>query len=50
MGVDDTYFAASGDAAAGARTGGPLGRPVVTGSRRTGLFRREPVVVELRPA
>ena len=37
-------------AAAAARPGGPLGRPAVTGTRRTGLFRREPVTVELGPA
>ncbi len=53
MGIDHTYFAAPGDgdaAAAAARPGGPLGRPAVTGTRRTGLFRREPVTVELGPA
>ena len=53
MGIDHTYFAAPGDgdaAAAAARPGGPLGRPAVTGTRRAGLFRREPVTVELGPA
>ncbi len=35
-------------AAAAARPGGP--RPAVTGTRRTGPFRREPVTVELGPA
>jgi len=53
MGIDYSYFVAPGDAdaaAAGTGPGGPLGRPVVTGSRRTGWFRREPVTVELGPA
>ncbi|WP_100498077.1 hypothetical protein [Geodermatophilus chilensis] len=53
MGVDHTYFAARGDAdaaAAGSRPGGPLGGPTVTGTRRIGWFRREPVTVELGPA
>ena len=52
MGIDYVYFAADDDAiAAGAlsRPGGPLGRPEVTGQRRRGLFRTEPIVQELGP-
>lgn len=53
MGIEYVYFRAQDDDAAAAaerRPGGPLGLPEVTGSRRTGLFRREPVVTELGPA
>ena len=53
MGIDHTYLVAPGDAdaaAAGVRPGGPLGRPAVTGTRRTGWFRREAVTVEFGPA
>ncbi|TFV51719.1 hypothetical protein [Blastococcus sp. TF02A-35] len=52
MGVDYVYFLADDDAAAAAaltRPGGPLGWPEVTGHRKTGLFRTEPVVTELGP-
>ncbi|HEX2174570.1 MAG TPA: hypothetical protein VHG70_01560 [Nocardioidaceae bacterium] len=53
MGIDLAYFAAEDDeSAAGAesRPGGPLGWPTVTGRRRVGLFRKEPVVESLGPA
>ena len=53
MSLDTAFFTATSDAdAAGAedRPGGPLGWPAVTGHRRTGLLRREPVRVELGPA
>ena len=53
MGIDLAYFTAPDDAsaaAAEARPGGPLGWPVVTGTRKTGLFRKEPVVETLGPA
>ncbi|WP_346618856.1 hypothetical protein [Blastococcus montanus] len=52
MGIDLDYFLAEDDGAAAralSRPGGPLGRPEVTGHRKTGLFRREPVVTELGP-
>jgi hypothetical protein len=47
------YFTAADDAAAAEaerRPGGPLGWPEVTGHRKAGLFRKEPVVTELGPA
>ena len=53
MGIDHVYFLAGDDDAAAnavARPGGPLGWPEVTGHRRTGLFRTEPIVTELGPA
>jgi len=53
MSFDVAFFTAAGDAeAAGAenRPGGPLGWRAVAGHRRTGLLRREPVMVELGPA
>ncbi len=53
MGMDLAYFRAADDleaAAAEARPGGPLGWPHVTGRRRVGLFRTEPVTAELGPA
>ncbi|WP_176445558.1 hypothetical protein [Blastococcus mobilis] len=53
MGMDLAYFTVPGDAdatEAGARPGGPLGWPYVTGQRRVGLFRREPMMAELGPA
>jgi hypothetical protein len=51
--MDLAYFAAPDDASAGAaeaRPGGPLGWPVVVGSRRTGMFRKEAVVESAGPA
>ena len=53
MSFDVAFFTATCDAeAAGAedRPGGPLGWRAVAGHRRTGLLRREPVMVELGPA
>lgn len=53
MGMDLAYFTAAGNAdaaEAGARPGGPLGWPYLTGQRRVGLFRWEPVTAELGPA
>ncbi|HET6968145.1 MAG TPA: hypothetical protein VFI44_07700, partial [Ornithinibacter sp.] len=53
MGMDLAYFSAPTDAAAAqaqSRPGGPLGWPVVTGHRRAGLFRKEPVLEALGPA
>lgn len=53
MGIDLAYFTAPDDASAAqaeARPGGPLGWPVVTGTRRIGLFRKEPVLESLGPA
>ena len=53
MGMDLAYFSAPTDAAAAqaqSRPGGPLGWPVVTGHRRAGLFRKEPVLETLGPA
>lgn len=53
MGMDLAFFAAPDDERAleaERRPGGPLGWPEVTGSRRSGLLRREPVVTELGPA
>lgn len=52
MGIDYAYFAARDDASAAeseSRPGGPLGWPVVTGSRKTGIFRKEPIVETLGP-
>ncbi|WP_147251721.1 hypothetical protein [Blastococcus sp. TF02-8] len=52
MSTDYVYFLADDDAAAAealTRPGGPLGWPEVTGQRKTGLFRKEPVVTELGP-
>ncbi|RBY90469.1 hypothetical protein DQ244_13620 [Blastococcus sp. TBT05-19] len=52
MGVDYVFFRADDDAAAAEalnRPGGPLGWPEVTGHRRTGFFRKEPIVTELGP-
>lgn len=52
MGVDYVYFLAADDVAAGeavSRPGGPLGWPEVTGYRKTGVFRTEPIVTELGP-
>ncbi len=53
MTMDLAYFAAPDDEAALAaerRTGGPLGWPQVTGDRRSGLFRKRPIVTRLGPA
>lgn len=53
MGLDLAYFTAPDDASAAqaeSRPGGPLGWPVVTGTRRVGLFRKEPVLDSLGPA
>lgn len=53
MGLDLAFFAAPDDERAleaERRPGGPLGWPEVTGSRRSGLLRREPVVTVLGPA
>ena len=53
MGIDLAYFAAASDVEAGEaerRPGGPLGWPHVSGTRRVGLFRKEPVMAELGPA
>jgi hypothetical protein len=52
VGIDLAYFAAEDDnsaAAAEARPGGPLGWPTVTGHRKVGLFRKEPIVESLGP-
>lgn len=52
MGIDVAFFAAPDDRAAvevGGRPGGPLGWPVMTGHRKTGWLRREPVITELGP-
>lgn len=51
--MDVAYFVPADDveaAEAAARPGGPLGWPHVTGFRRVGIFRREPVTVQLGPA
>jgi hypothetical protein len=53
VGIDLAYFSAEDDesaAAAEARPGGPLGWPTVTGQRKAGLFRKEPIVESLGPA
>ena len=53
MGIDLAFFAARDDESAleaGRRLGGPLGWPLVTGQRKAGLFRKEPIVTELGPA
>lgn len=53
MGMDVAFFAAPDDQAAleaERRTGGPLGWPEVTGHRKTGWFRKEPVLTELGPS
>lgn len=53
MGIDVAFFSAPDDEAAQdaeRRPGGPLGWPQVTGHRKTGLFRKEPVLTELGPA
>lgn len=53
MGIVVAFFEAPDDEAAAkaeCRTGGPLGWPVVSGHRRTGWFRKEPIVTELGPA
>lgn len=53
VGMDLAYFAAQDDDSADraeSRPGGPLGWPTVTGHRKAGLFRREPVVEALGPA
>ena len=53
MGIDLAFFAAPDDEAAleaERRAGGPLGWPEVTGHRKSGLFRKEPIVTELGPA
>ena len=53
MGIDLAYFAAPDDDAAleaERRPGGPLGWPHVTAHRRAGLFRKEPVMMQLGPA
>jgi len=53
VGIDLAYFSAEDDdsaAAAESRPGGPLGWPSVTGERKVGLFRKEPIVESLGPA
>ncbi|MDP9445123.1 MAG: hypothetical protein M3P83_12550 [Actinomycetota bacterium] len=53
MGIDLAYFAADDDESAASsesRPGGPLGWPTVTGHRKVGLFRKEPLVESLGPA
>jgi hypothetical protein len=53
MGLDVAFFAAPDDEAAleaERRAGGPLGWPRLTGHRKSGLFRKEPIVTELGPA
>lgn len=53
MGIDVAFFRAPDDQAASEaerRMGGPLGWPMVSGHRRTGWFRKEPIVTELGPA
>lgn len=53
MGMDVAFFRAPDDQAAREaerRLGGPLGWPVVSGHRKTGWCRKEPVVTELGPA
>jgi hypothetical protein len=53
MGLDLAFFAAPDDEAAleaERRAGGPFGWSCVTGHRKSGLFRKEPIVTELGPA
>lgn len=53
MGIDVAFFRAPDDQAASEaerRMGGPLGWPVVSGQRRSGWFRKVPIVTELGPA
>ena len=53
MSLDVAFFRAANDeeaAVAEARPGGPLGWPHVVGTRKRGMFRREPVIEELGPA
>lgn len=53
MGIDYAYFAAADDEfapAASSRSGGPLRWPVVVGTRRVGLLRKEPITESLGPA
>ena len=53
MSMEVAFFAAADDEAAllaERRRGGPLGWPEVTGHRKAGLFRKEPITEELGPA
>ncbi len=49
MGIGHTCFAAVADAAVCRGPGPVVHSPAVTRTRRAGLFRREPVTVELGP-